>query len=95
MCTTYLARVTLHGLLDKLGDRVPYMDTDSVIFEERSGDGEMLSTGKYFGDLTDDAPPGTNIVEFVGAGPKNYGTFATTGSTMLQIPRTTALRHLC
>ena len=69
--TTSLARIELYKLLDSLGERVMYYDTDSVIFVTREGDTNP-PLGDYLGELTSELDPGDYIVEFVSAGPKNY-----------------------
>ncbi|CAH0561769.1 unnamed protein product [Brassicogethes aeneus] len=49
--------------------RVLYLDTDSVIFTHKSGE-FLPEVGDYLGLLTNG--PGSNIIEFVSGGPKNY-----------------------
>ena len=68
--TTAHARVRLYDVLAKVGERVCYYDTDSIIYISKPGmyDPPM---GDYLGDLTDELD-GHHIVEFVSAGPKNY-----------------------
>ena len=73
--TTAQARLHLYSYLEKLGKRVLYMDTDSVIFTEHPSDAYKPKTGIYLGDMTDELEhhgPGTSIDEFVSGGPKNY-----------------------
>ena len=41
--------------LEKVGDRILYMDTDSLIYVESPGD-VSLPTGDLLGDLTDELP---------------------------------------
>ena len=65
----------LHGLLDKLGNRILYFDTDSIVYTAREGQWEP-SLGDYLGELTDELSEGDFITEFVRGGPKNY-TFTT------------------
>ena len=69
--TTAQARLKLYAALDRLKDRVLYMDTDSIIYKTREGQ-EMLPTGRFLGEFTNETP-GDSIVEFVSGGPKNYG----------------------
>lgn len=69
--TTCGARLMLYDVIDFLGDRVLYMDTDSVIFKSREGD-PMPKLGDYLGELTDELPPGRHIKEFISSGPKSY-----------------------
>ncbi|VDI13173.1 Hypothetical predicted protein [Mytilus galloprovincialis] len=68
--TTAQARLKLYSYLDKLGDRVLYADTDSVIFTAKQGEWEP-PLGDYLGELTDEVPA-NNITHFVTGGPKNY-----------------------
>ncbi|XP_053481752.1 uncharacterized protein LOC128608210 [Ictalurus furcatus] len=70
--TTAHARLELYELMDKLGDRLLYSDTDSVIFTSREGDWEP-PLGPYLGNLTDEVGAGDHIVEFCSGGPKTYG----------------------
>src|SRR5262249_47508012 len=72
--TTAFARLKLYSYLEKLGERVLYFDTDSVIYTTKPGEAP-LETGEFLGDLTDELGeygPGAYISDFVSAGPKNY-----------------------
>ncbi len=77
--TTSLARLRLYGTLKKLGSRVLYYDTDSVIYRrsvpDRPGD-YQVPLGPYLGDLTDelssDPEAALHITDFVSTGPKAY-----------------------
>lgn len=77
---TCYARLKLYSELEKLGDRVLYFDTDSMIFVEKDG---LYSPklGDYLGELTDEisSKDGNFIKEFVSAGPKNYAYTLDTG----------------
>lgn len=70
------AFVTANGALRlwremaKLGDRVLYHDTDSVIYE-RDPYGYNIPLGKYLGEWEDETG-GEPIVAFVSTGPKTY-----------------------
>ncbi len=66
------ARLELYDLMDKLGDRVLYSDTDSVIFVSRDGDW-IPPLGDHLGELTDEIGDGDYITEFCSSGPKSYG----------------------
>ena len=46
--------------MDKLGDRLLYSDTDSIVFVSKDGDWEP-SLGPYLGDLTDEIGGGDYI----------------------------------
>jgi hypothetical protein len=72
--TTSHARILLYQMLHLAGRNVLAVDTDSCIFFAKRGQ-EILKTGPYLGDLTDETLNfGNNaeIVEFASAGPKNY-----------------------
>jgi len=68
---TSWARIYLHKQLDRLGDRVCYMDTDSVIYTKREGEYEP-PVGDMLGEWANEVPPGVHITEFVTTGPKSY-----------------------
>ena len=57
--------------ITKIGDRVLYVDTDSMVFESKKNEYEP-KTGEYLGQLTNELHDGNYIEEFVSAGPKNY-----------------------
>ncbi|KAG8147241.1 putative DNA polymerase protein, partial [Naja naja] len=82
--TTAYARLELYSLLEHLGDRCLYHDTDSVIFISREG-AWSPSLGDYLGQLTSEIPPNTSITEFAAAGPKTYGYALSNGSTVLKV----------
>ena len=70
--TTCWARLRLYAALEPLMDRVLYYDTDSIIFLQ---DEDQVNPvlGDYLGDFTSELDNDDFIVEFVSAGPKNYG----------------------
>lgn len=70
--TTCLARLHLYETLDRLGERVLYMDTDSVIFTAMPGQW-MPFLGSYLGEFKSELHAKDWIIEFATAGPKNYG----------------------
>lgn len=70
--TTAHARLELYDLMDKLGDRLLYSDTDSVIYVSREGDWEP-PLGPYLGELTDEVGCDDYITEYCSGGPKTYG----------------------
>ncbi len=49
-----------------------YFDADSIIYSCQEGQ-ESLPLGDYLGEFTDELKDGDLIVEFVSAGPNNYG----------------------
>ena len=81
--TTCFARLKLYEELQRLGSRVLYMDTDSLIYVSRDGDYEP-KLGDYLGEFTNeltckavgckkiDCKERHYIAEFLSAGPKNY-----------------------
>lgn len=83
---TCQARIKLFNEMVKIGDRVLYCDTDSIIFVSRPGCYEP-ELGNYLGDFTNEIDPddGSHIVEFVSAGPKNYAYKTDTGYTQCTV----------
>lgn len=86
--TTAWARLKLYKeLLEPLGNRICYYDTDSAIFVCKRRDMEWLKDnvplGRYLGDITNELGnnkytyEGPYIQEYVSGGPKNYGYITT------------------
>jgi hypothetical protein len=70
--TTAHARLHLYKVLKKLGDRVLYMDTDSVLFYWTPGSDDWTpKLSNELGGWTDEVH-GDDITEFLTCGPKNY-----------------------
>lgn len=69
--TTAYRRLELYNLMDQLGPRVFYVDTDSVIFVSKDGDWTP-KIGAYLGELTDELDDGDFISTFASMGPKSY-----------------------
>ena len=69
--TTSWARLRLFDVLHSVQDRALYYDTDSVIYISRFGAFDP-PLGDFLGDLSDELE-NDHIVEFISAGPKNYG----------------------
>ena len=70
---TAYGRLRLYACMEKLGGRLAYGDTDSVLYTVTPSRGEQeLPTGPYLGDLTNEVPVGCHIAEFVSSGPKVY-----------------------
>ena len=46
------ARLMLWSVMNRLGSRVLYHDTDSIIFSIKNSDDYVLSLGEYLGELT-------------------------------------------
>ena len=73
--TTCWARLKLFDVMDQLGGRLLYSDTDSIVFVQRPGDAYQPPLGAFLGDFTDELAEKTRgdfIVEFCSGGPKNY-----------------------
>lgn len=71
MYTTAYGRLRLYQALEVLGDRVLYMDTDSVIYVAKD-DEQPLKRGPFLGDLTSELDGDDYITEFYSTGPKCY-----------------------
>lgn len=65
------ARLRLWEVMDKLGDRVLYHDTDSVIYERCSQNDTMIQEGCFLGDWESETGD-RMIYQFVGLAPKTY-----------------------
>ena len=81
--TTCWARLELYNVLDRLGDRVIYYDTDSIFLVSKPGFWEP-PTSDWLGGLTDELD-GEYIIEFVSGGPKNYSYRTNTGKTVCKV----------
>ena len=81
--TTAQARLHLYSLLEQLGDRALYMDTDSVVYLHEP-DAYNPPLGEYLGQLKDELD-GDTIKTFVSAGPKNYAYQTAQGETVCKI----------
>ena len=68
------ARLKLLSEMQKLGKRVLYHDTDSIIFLDTGKTNEYIpKLGNFLGDLTNEiSPEQGSIIEFVGKAPKDY-----------------------
>ena len=65
------ARLKLLSEIEKIGKRVLYFDTDSIIYISRNNEYDP-AIGDYLGEFTNELPNNNYIKEFVSAGPKNY-----------------------
>ena len=65
------ARLRLYEELEKLGDRVVYCDTDSIIYEYDKSK-YNTTTGKMLGDWEAEGEEDHKMIEFVGIAPKAY-----------------------
>ncbi|KAE9542740.1 hypothetical protein AGLY_002651 [Aphis glycines] len=66
--TTSNARLRLYNMLDNLGEKVVYYDTDSVFY---IFDDVEVKTGCMLGEWTDELGPGVHITDWVSTGPKS------------------------
>ena len=93
-CTSW-ARLKLWSVMQKLGKRVLYHDTDSIIFSVKDGE-YVPPLGTYLGQLTDELTckelsckkqgcSGHWIEEFVSCGPKNYSFRVNTGEIISKV----------
>ena len=80
--TTCHARLHLYEELERLGRRVAYFDTDSIIFT-RDGDYHP-DLGKYLGQFKDELK-GDHITTFCSGGPKNYGYKTSSGKVCTKV----------
>ena len=101
-CTSY-ARLKLLDVMNKLGKRVLYHDTDSIIFSVKDTDKYIPPLGEHLGDLTDELCckelgckdmncVGHWIIEFVSCGPKNYTYKLNSGEVVCKV-RGFSLNH--
>jgi hypothetical protein len=79
---TAYGRLELYETLDKLGFRVLYFDTDSIIYIHVN-DMFNIDIGTYLGEFTSEVP--TYISIYVSLGPKNYGFETDEGSQHITI----------
>ena len=85
LVTTAWARIRLYRELEKVGSRVLYCDTDSVIYQESQDPEENLKIGNFLGEMTSELDADDHIVEFVSGGPKNYGYLTKKGKTAVKV----------
>ena len=64
------ARLRLYSELEKLGERVIYFDTDSIIYEYREGE-YNIPEGTFLGEWVSETK-GKRVTHFVSLGPKSY-----------------------
>lgn len=72
--TTAQARLLLYEELSKIGERMLYCDTDSIIYVETINNPHEYKPkiGTNVGDLTDEINSNAMITEFCSVGPKSY-----------------------
>lgn len=80
-------RLVLYEQLEKLGDRVLYHDTDSIIYRYDPDLPFNVKTGTVLGqwDEEDFGPKNGGIREFVATGPKSYGLKADNGVSYIKV----------
>ncbi|XP_053117502.1 uncharacterized protein LOC128329802 isoform X3 [Hemicordylus capensis] len=82
--TTAYARLHLYSIMEKLGERCLYHDTDSVIYVSREGEYNP-PLGNFLGELTNELPADQYITEFVSTGPKSYGYKLSGGESCIKV----------
>ena len=83
LAATAHARLKLYELLEKLGERVLYFDTDSVVYVHTSSIWNP-PLGDYLGELKDETN-GVPITCFVSGGAKNYAYKMANGQCVCKI----------
>lgn len=80
-------RLVLYEQLEKLGERVLYHDTDSIIYRYDPDLPFNVATGTVLGqwDEEDFGPKNGGIREFVATGPKSYGLKAHNGVSYIKV----------
>lgn len=81
--TTAHARLHLYDTLEKLGDRVLYFDTDSIIYQHVEGLYNPTIVNSL-GGWTDELEGG-HITKFMSGGPKNYAFETDTGKSVQKV----------
>lgn len=84
--TTCYARLKLYreGIAALEPEQVLYFDTDLIVYSWVPGQPELL-LGDHLGDFTSELDADGHIVEFAGAGPKNYGYVTSKGKTECKV----------
>jgi hypothetical protein len=85
LVTTAWARIILYNHIRKVGRRVFYCDTDSIIYEKSENEQENLPVGPYLGDLTDELDPDDDISHYTSSGPKSYAYRTRKGKTVMRM----------
>lgn len=81
---TSYGRLRLLEVIEKLGKRCLYFDTDSCVFVAREGD-YMPELGDGLGELTSELDAHDWIVSFLTAGPKQYAYVTAQGKEVCKI----------
>ena len=83
--TTASARLKLYKALEVVGERILYMDTDSLVYISKPDKPEP-EVGTALGELANELQDDKDyITEFVAAGAKNYGYKTHSGKTGLKV----------
>ena len=69
--TTSSARIRLYEMLDKLGDKVLYYDTDSIVYIDNGTN--KIETGCMLGEWTDELGNDKYITSWLAGASKDYG----------------------
>ena len=77
----------LYKYLDRLGERAPYCDTDSLLFIQGEEGPCLIECGDKLGDMTNELGEGEFIEEFVSGGPKNYA-YKVRNRDLTKVPKT-------
>lgn len=77
-------RLQLYEYLEKLGKRVLYHDTDSIIYIYKPEEENIPSSDVWGAWSEEDISRNGNIQTFVSLGPKTYGIKTKTGETMIK-----------
>ena len=83
--TTAYARIRLYEFLYKVGGRLLYCDTDSIIYELSPNASENLPLGFHMGELTNELDEGEVIIRFVSGGPKVYAYITNKGKCVVKV----------
>ena len=70
--TTANARLRLYSMMEKLGNRVIYCDTDSLIYLKDEYTKTLVKMGKTLGEWSDEFA-GKYLTVFAALAPKDYG----------------------
>ncbi|XP_048879705.1 uncharacterized protein LOC125748000 isoform X1 [Brienomyrus brachyistius] len=92
--TTAWGRLTLYKELEKLGRRVLYHDTDSIVYISRPGEYEP-TLGNYLGELTSELAPDEYIASWGALGPKSYCYRLNNGKTQMKCKGITLNYETC
>ena len=85
--TTCYGRMELYDAMEKLGNRVCYCDTDSIMYNTEVSliDQPHIPLGNYLGQFTNEIPEGKHVVEFCSTGPKCYSLLFNDNSQLTKI----------